>query len=331
MKFQRYASIENHYQKKYIEKILIEQPKDIKWVVTEKIHGANLSIHYDGKHIRVAKRSCFINLDENFFNWQAAVDLEKIKTMYAKLTEHQLIRYGQKLSLYGELCGGKYNHTDVAKSLNPSTKAIQKEVQYHPDNKFLIFDIAVDDVYIDYETMHLFEHSNRYLVDFIPVLGVFDTLQGALELNAEFQTLIEDNMSEGLVIKPSRDFFLYDNDRVIIKKKSKAFSEKSTVKEPKVSIVYSDRINHIISIAESYVTLNRLNNVLSKEGWTIEDLESKVLGKSIGLFTTDSIVDFIKDNQEAYNSLIKEEQKIITKHLAGFAAKFLKSTKFGYV
>ena len=34
---------------------------DVKWVVTEKIHGANFSVYYDGTTVQFAKRNSFVN------------------------------------------------------------------------------------------------------------------------------------------------------------------------------------------------------------------------------------------------------------------------------
>ena len=41
MNFTKYNSIENSYRQKFIDKILLELPRDTQYVVTEKIHGAN--------------------------------------------------------------------------------------------------------------------------------------------------------------------------------------------------------------------------------------------------------------------------------------------------
>ena len=48
-------------------------PPRCSWVVTEKIHGANLCLVCDGKRVRVAKRRDFIAPDEAFFGFREAV------------------------------------------------------------------------------------------------------------------------------------------------------------------------------------------------------------------------------------------------------------------
>jgi hypothetical protein len=46
--FKKYSSIDNHYNEKYISHIKSlltkDNLKDVKWSVTEKIHGSNLSL-----------------------------------------------------------------------------------------------------------------------------------------------------------------------------------------------------------------------------------------------------------------------------------------------
>jgi len=79
MKFTKYSSIENTYRKKEIEKIYINGFADnkIKWIVTEKIHGANFSFISDGKKVIAAKRTSILNNNELSKFYDADIMMEK--------------------------------------------------------------------------------------------------------------------------------------------------------------------------------------------------------------------------------------------------------------
>lgn len=43
------------------------------WIVTEKIHGANFSVSYDGEQSHYAKRRAPLSMDESFYQFQRIV------------------------------------------------------------------------------------------------------------------------------------------------------------------------------------------------------------------------------------------------------------------
>lgn len=59
----------------------------------------------------------------------------------------------------------------------------------------------------------------------------------------------------------------------------------------------------------SYIIKNRLNNIMSKTG----EVSFKWKGKLLGLFSKNSLKDFLKDNQSDYGNLEKNEQNTIHK------------------
>ncbi|TDD10961.1 hypothetical protein E1294_45925 [Nonomuraea diastatica] len=40
------------------------------WIATEKIHGAQMVIAYDGRELRIGKRKAWLRGEEAFFGWQ---------------------------------------------------------------------------------------------------------------------------------------------------------------------------------------------------------------------------------------------------------------------
>ena len=81
-----------------------------KWVVTEKIHGANFSFHTDGEVVRVAHRRDFLDENENFFNCHTAIFMETYPDKVRKIHGLVIERFSEKeidqVSVYGELFGG---------------------------------------------------------------------------------------------------------------------------------------------------------------------------------------------------------------------------------
>merc|ERR1712228_41667 len=72
---------------------------DCKWCVTEKVHGANFSILYNGKDFVAAKRTGSLDSECRFYSgWQQVVEYETahiikaynlLKTKYTQQTQKQ--------------------------------------------------------------------------------------------------------------------------------------------------------------------------------------------------------------------------------------------------
>ncbi|MFK7050591.1 hypothetical protein V3Q77_11900 [Flavobacterium davisii] len=66
-----------------------------------------------------------------------------------------------------------------------------------------------------------------------------------------------------------------------------------------------------MGLIKSFVTENRLYNVLSKEG----EFHPKRIGKLMGWMSQDVMTDFKKEHETILESLEKESQKAINKRL----------------
>lgn len=127
----------------------------LKWVVTEKVHGANFSFIYEKGNLKFAKRKEYLKWTDDFFGFQLIVN--KLEDDLLRLFETLSNEIpGKKYIVYGELFGGKYPHPEVepVKDLH----SIQTGVYYTPAIEFCAFDIAVETdgsdskYYLDYET-----------------------------------------------------------------------------------------------------------------------------------------------------------------------------------
>jgi Rnl2 family RNA ligase len=193
------------------------------WTATEKIHGAQLVIGYEGEALHVGKRRAWLADGEAFFGWQL------LRPRFALLAEAALARGGTSVRVYGELFGGHYPHPDVPPAAGASP--VQTGVWYSPDIRFAVFDVLRDDtVYLPYADLRAIAGESG--VDVVPLLGRGP--RPALDaLPVRFPTRLPaalglpdlpDNIAEGLVLRP--DPPAGTMDRPIVKRKIEEFDEK---------------------------------------------------------------------------------------------------------
>ncbi len=321
MIFKTYNSIENAYQARVIDQIRLQGFGDEVFIVQEKVHGANFSFFTDGKEIKIAKRTAFIEKDEKFYNAHHILEryrtnvidvFQKVKTIHPEL---------ETVVIYGEVFGGGYQHKEV----EPVKEAIkvQKGIQYAPYNEFYGFDIKLNGItYLDTDVVNqIFEETGFFYAKVL--------FQGSLEDALRFPNVfdskipawlglpeLENNRCEGTIIKTLKTRYFGNGARVILKNKNDKWVERSKMvkkdrKETQKPADFSENAQNIWEEIQRYATANRLNNVVSKIG----EFEPKMTGKIIGLFAQDILEDFEKDFPDAFNSIEKDEQKRINKKL----------------
>jgi Rnl2 family RNA ligase len=320
MIFKTYNSIENAYQTRVIDQIRLQGFGDEVFIVQEKVHGANFSFFTDGKEIKIAKRTAFIEKDEKFYNAHQmleryrknVIDLfEKVKTIHPDL---------ETVVIYGELFGGGYKHKEV----EPVKDAIkvQKGVEYAPYNEFYGFDIKLNGTtYLDTDLVNqIFEETGFFYAKIL----FQGTLEDALKFPNVFDSKIpawlglpeiENNRCEGTIVKTLKTRYFGSGSRVILKNKNEKWVEKSKMvrkdRPIQKEVHFSENAQNIWEEIQKYATTNRLNNVVSKIG----EFEPKMIGKVIGLFSQDILEDFEKDFPKVFTTIEKEEQKRINKKL----------------
>ena len=112
---------------------------------------------------------------------------------------------------------------------------------------------------------------------------------------------------------------------MLIKSKNERFAERKSAKRRTKLFVepvpYSDELKALIVEGETYVTENRLANVVSHIG---EVHFPKDFGKVMGLFSKDVLEDFLKEHGNLYTALEKSEQKLLNKELNKFCTALVK-------
>ena len=335
MELFKYSSIENTYREEFIELIKAEGKNTGEWVVTEKIHGGQLALYYDGSELKASTRTAFLTQDMNFFNYEkvVAANADKVKAIYQILVKER--GSVSLLIIYGELFGGDYPHPDVPKVKN--AKRLQKGVFYHPDNLFYAFDIRVDGRFLSVDDANrLFEAVDMFYAK--PLMR--GTFEECLKYPNKFPSKIsewlglpplEDNIAEGIVIKPVNPEFLQIGERVILKSKNEKFEERKSIKKhPKKqgTVEISSSGEQLQEELLSLVTENRLQNVLSKQGEIPYPLPEDTFGRIMKAFNEDIWEEFNKDFLDAYESLEKGEQKKIAKTLNQHTAKLVRKVLF---
>jgi Rnl2 family RNA ligase len=320
MIFKTYNSIENAYQTRVIEQIRLQGFGDEVFIVQEKVHGANFSFFTGGKEIKIGKRTAFIEKDEKFFNAHQILEryrknvievFQKVKTIHLDV---------ETVVIYGELFGGGYKHKEV-EPVKDAVK-VQKGVEYTPHNEFYAFDIKLNGTtYLDTDIVNeIFEETGFFYAKIL--------FQGTLEEALRFPNVfnskipawlglpeIEDNICEGTIVKTLKTRYFGNGSRVILKNKNEKWTEKSKMvkKDRPVhkEVHFSETAQETWSEIQKYVTVNRLNNVMSKIG----EFDPKIIGKIFGLFAQDILEDFEKDFPGVFTTIEKEEQKRINKKL----------------
>ena len=330
MIFKTYNAIENAYQTRVIEQIRMQGFGDEVFIVQEKVHGANFSFFTDGKEIKIAKRTAFIEKDEKFFNAHQVLEryrnnvievFQKVKTIHPDV---------ETVVIYGELFGGGYQHKEV-ESVKDAVK-VQKGIEYAPHNEFYAFDIKLNGVtYLDTELVNqIFEETGFFYAKIL--------FQGSLEEALKFPNVfnsyipawlglpeLENNRCEGTIVKTLRTKYFGNGARIILKNKNEKWAEKAKMVKKQAKTVqkqvhFSEKAQEIWEEIQQYATANRLNNVVSKIG----EFEPKMIGKVIGLFAQDILEDFDKDFPAAFMAIEKEEQKRINKKLNSLVIDFIK-------
>lgn len=331
--FKKYSSIENAITRDYMERVVAEMPADLEWVVQEKVHGANTSFLCDGSEVGFAKRTSVLSDDENFYDFQSLLETyrPKVLSLFARIRE--LYPDVISISVFGEMFGGRYAHDGV-----PAVKGftlIQKGVNYTPVHEFYGFDIYVFEgdggQYLSVDEVNALFEAEGFFYARTLMRG---TLAECLKYPNAFQSKIsqwlglpdiDDNICEGVVIRPVMPQYLRNGSRVLIKSKNARFAEKKSVKkrnklfsEP---VPYSNTLKSLLTEVEAYVNENRLNNVVSHIG---EVAFPKDFGKVMGLFAKDILEDFLKEHGGKYSALDKCEQKSLNRELNKLATDFVK-------
>lgn len=248
--FMRYPSIQNHYKDGWVD--MCREATDCEWVVTEKIHGANISIAAWKNGACAGRRSSWLDVKggevfHGLTHEAEFMDLgAKAQRALAEVPGADVVYF------YGEIYGGS------------GRKPVQKEVKYTDGISVTFFDVLVSA-----------QGTSRWLnrteaervcktADLPWVATLFrGSLQDALEYSkahyCEPTTWGTGSVREGHVLMPEESARIYikgEPHRVGIKHKSPAFTERGTL---------TDATTDGVSLVKSFINKARWDSVRSKE------------------------------------------------------------------
>lgn len=250
-----------------------------KWCVTEKVHGANLSIYVSrNRGIKCAKRTQFIDAKDSFFGYHQVVDRfrEGILSLAA-----DIFRNDERVStviLYGELFGGAYPDVESSGHVQP----VQVGVSYSPRIEFMLFDICLcradTEQYLPFrDTIELAEKHDIFYAQ--PLF--IGSRTEAMSYKCEFSSTIPGrlglpsitltpNLAEGIVVRSMDQAYSCGSvaEREIIKIKHEDFSEGEGC--PASALV---DIRHVTAWILGLVNRNRVAAAASKVG-SVQDTSS---------------------------------------------------------
>lgn len=327
--FSGYEKMPNNLKKLGLSESDFSKMEKLKWVVTEKVHGANFSFVYENGSLKFAKRKEYLNWTDDFFGFQLVVSkLENnILRLFEKLSSDIA---AEKYIIYGELFGGKYPHPEVVPLKD--IHAIQTGVYYTPDIEFCAFDIAIETdgsdskYYLDYESSVAYFDEFKIFYAKPLLIGKFNE---AMNFNIRINSAVpkefnlpelNDNLIEGVVIKPFNQLDNNDFQRPIIKLKNPEFDEEEKFHEaekwsfiPNVSSK-TEELSFIVDELRNYVTQNRLKSAVSKIGTLDLNNHSRV-SEIKKEFLEDVITDFNENNDGLLNDLSSDDQAWIVERI----------------
>lgn len=204
MQFTKFPSLTN-VRPEWLEKHILPYYGNAQAYVSEKIHGTNLTVSFDGTTFLYGRRNGWIEEGESFFNLdyikaplEAAItrmfsEMSAVVEEHYKAADHakaqgcedvtypSIPRSFTSIKLRGEFFGGGYEHPDVPKVQGMSQ--IQGGIQYAQDKSFSVFRIEVDDSILSMHDMGMLCQS--FGIPHVPILFI-GTLRECLEWSAEY-------------------------------------------------------------------------------------------------------------------------------------------------
>lgn len=324
MFFRKYTEIEN-LTPEWIAKVR-EYGFDkecAEWYCMNKLDGCNMQIAIDeNNQIHYGSRNQELGRYDNFNGYQNVVardhldeKVRRIKELWVESqhgTKDGMVLIGQNVYpvtvvVFAELIGGVYRHKDV-EPVKGAVK-IQGRVNYCPDNRWIVFDIFVyihtpegTGYYLSPSDVGFFCYHAGLVSQQVVFVGSFDEAI-AYPNDYEDETghlllgypKIENNITEGVVIKPARELRFHNGERVIVKNKNKIFLERghktNRVKHP------TEPMNELeqqwYNTMSEYATESRLHSVLSK--MDVTSLGQKDFGTILRAYMEDLNKDFNKE------------------------------------
>ena len=336
MEFHKYRKIFENIKDYKFNSVQHKKLNKENWVITEKIHGSNFSIYCDENNIKFAKRSQFLKIEDNFYNYQSIISQLSQKVMHMFKDLHTNEKYNNNddinyIIIYGELFGGWFPD-DVSNwkgnseridsegriKIPMEQRAVQEGVYYDSTLNFIAFDIQIikhdnNCLFIDYNDMINLCQNHDMLVTQPLMIGKLNEL---IKYNVNFDSTIpkyvglnnlENNIAEGIVIKPISNILILNQKnnliRCAVKIKHPKFAEICTKSKFNMLNTFKSPDN----ILNSLINHNRLHAVISKVGPLDKNNYEEIVGELID----DIWIDYYNNNNNVKNLDYKKTNQLL--------------------
>ena len=292
MDFVPYGKTKHSNDQGFINRVLQDYPElsEEDYVATEKLDGTNFTILIDENGtMRQGSRNQELTVDMCHFDWHNAVQKQYAEELCALMDWCRT--YKTSIRLYGELFG----------------QGVLKRIDYGP-NKFLPFQMDMDDVMLSPSQAMDFMDTTIGYVWWVPIIAKFNSLKEAIAWDVDGFT---DRKIEGVVIELWNKSFIHPHrGKFKFKAKTKKFADSMGVKQktPKDALVLSESAQYLFDNHQRRFTLNRIYDMISKEGPLTEMSQ---MGKYIKLVCQDVKEDFLLEFKDAFSELTDAERKAI--------------------
>lgn len=304
--FKKYQSIENSYNAKHISN-LPDSVKNAAFAVSEKLDGSNIQIVFNkDEAIRLGRREDFIGEDESFNDIRHIIkNYDQQLAFFQNLADTS----GREIRLYGEIYG----------------EGINKRINYGKGKHIQIFDIEIDGKLWSVAGIYNLIQQNPVLfLEFFVPQAMVANLTEALAIDVELLDEATGRpLTEGIVIKPyGENYFDKRGNRLILKKKSKAFNDVEGSPIPKAKKELPPLIIELNDLFVGHINENRMIDAFSKHG---EIADVKEIGKFIKIILEDAKLDFLSAYGERLKELEKPEDEKLVFNVGSKAAMLLQT------
>lgn len=313
-KFTPFRPIEESTNQEYIDHLFTFDPElaTSRYVVSEKLDGANVSIMVDHDSIRFFSRVQEFDAERPFFN--APMTLKKYLKDFKKIQSALPTLNCRTLTLRGEYFG----------------KGILRRINYGLDRYYAPFVIEKDGATQTHQQFQAFMQQMEFnLLKPVPLLAADLSFDQAREFNpAEVATqaytpeaatvttgrdkkaIARYDFIEGVIIQPADRLIKDSNSPFMLKKRADAYREIEYIPSQRLNtqhgtnaedlaeadVIDESLIGHSFAGLTDFITLNRLINVTSHLG---DPTSSGGIGVCVMAVLRDAKKDYCKHNPDA--------------------------------
>lgn len=144
IKFSKIKNIDGNQGDKFLSYCQMHGLTKGKWFVSEKVHGSNFIIAFDGNEFKCARRKNWLGSDEKHYNYKQVLENNKtyLQHIFDSIKSTRDIKF---VTFYGEIFGGNYPHPEVKQIDEAISVQNDGKLYYCPDNRLYLFDILIVD------------------------------------------------------------------------------------------------------------------------------------------------------------------------------------------